>query len=1791
MADPVNVDLTAHPGVLGLRAPGVLVDPVPEASGRWQPTRAGAVNSWLWTDEQFLFRNGWLALVGRNGSGKSLTAAMLFPTLIDGDVSQKALSVAGHAIGTLGDRHTNRKPGIPKTGLWWQEYGCADSGGSGEREAGWLTTGLWLRNQSGSKTTDRAWFLVQARIGDGLTVERDRVPVDIEDLARQLAALGGQLFASSDQLTRIASRHITVLGETAYPEAVRAALYRPLDLDQLGALTNVLRALRGVRVNDKIPPDHMQATLTSALPVLDGERMRSLARALTETEQMQRRLEHARQQKEALSDIAGDYRRYAGAVAAAAAAQMLHDYDDYQRRAREQEQLFTKRSRQEGIRDLAGEAAERLGQQLTELTDTIDVLQERVRGHKGAALEQLNAHANQLEATAEEATADANRAKATAVKTRQDSDAQGEKAAAAAISVQEVFSRIRSDAAELDASAYCQKMAEASAHLADTVPDEAEVGFEEQASEALAPVRAWMTSRGHTLNAVGEALAALEAVKRGRDEAGNRSALQQAAADEATLNAEEAAESAALTDATARDRLMAVAAALRRLPRLPESLLLADPLDPDAIKGWAERALQEVLTALDVPGAESHATTAGELARQASTSAETARRDATDAVAHAAAAASALASLTGTLPGSHRPIDELSTAVGEIPQAAEVKSDASNGDLNANGHRITTAERESRTYLGERRRMLQKASDLLSDFRHAQSQADLDEHAAVAAEGGALDARQTADEAAAAAAASTVAWINDTLAWFRELRVLDVTALTLPGPEDPGTADPSALLHDVAMAHRKAEAALNSARAKADTEAGLLSPRLNSLAAEIAATERGTPPPGAPSWRPDRSKVLGAPLWALVDFAPGIQGEQAARLEGALLAAGILDAWVSPNGELRSGDIQLSPGRPLHGLTLADLLVPEDDATVPAEYIRSLLASIRVSDCETDDDASVVFNVAGVIRSGLIQAASPANWSPRYIGPSARERARQQRLSELRSEHAVLDAAFTEAAERIRGAERDISCAAAEAAGVPDASTMIRQRSVATELGAEAERKAVTAAIARTLADASLGRARNAWTSAAQACSYVDVPVDPEVVAAAISLCGDLPDLVAQAAAWGRTALAALSTANVSAARAAVLADRHADAETALRQVRLAAEESQAERDQFPSLDASRQARRRAIDAERSAQTAAENAAAADAELKRQEHAVKKALADLDRAARTSDGRMVPTDPAVVTAHRQRLAELADTVSDWSRAAGRAHLLAVRAAAQHRVADEAEGEAGHARARATKLHNGARTARHRYNEELRQHGRDYQDLLVELQNRRAEQEGLKTNLKAEEDKGHDAEKELAAIAASLDSLEERRQAASSNCTRSLSRMQLIFDHGLIHDVVGAQALTRPTSPNEAAPTARQLLEGRSLQHNDLVGSADVSARQALNRLDTRIRSVRDRMLRLGRQIHLEDVAETGWRRVAVSEQGQERADAPISAITTTKSLREALEALRISIEKLESDFNEKVRTEVKGTLLSDLRKQINVRIELASQIVDDITETLKKVRTGVARVGVKLAWRPKDNPLAVQAISLIRDPRFEGELDDMYNFFIKQLVAERDENMPWPDRVRQVFDYRNWYEWEIQLTHADFAEPGAAESFRKVTPRNNPLETLSTGEKRLAVMLPLLAAARAFYSVKGYHGPRTIFLDELNAAFDPQNLRMMLALLREWDFDLIATLPTMDPLLVSEAGSVAIHRIGKQREEFRYAIPCIWDGNGQPITVQIAVGNMTTRRRHSAKSANAVPDPEEALFDMPSGAA
>ena len=46
---------------------------------RCKPTRAGIINLWDYTDEEFVFADGRLALRGHNGSGKTKALEVLFP--------------------------------------------------------------------------------------------------------------------------------------------------------------------------------------------------------------------------------------------------------------------------------------------------------------------------------------------------------------------------------------------------------------------------------------------------------------------------------------------------------------------------------------------------------------------------------------------------------------------------------------------------------------------------------------------------------------------------------------------------------------------------------------------------------------------------------------------------------------------------------------------------------------------------------------------------------------------------------------------------------------------------------------------------------------------------------------------------------------------------------------------------------------------------------------------------------------------------------------------------------------------------------------------------------------------------------------------------------------------------------------------------------------------------------------------------------------------------------------------------------------------------------------------------------------------------------------------------------------------------------------------------------------------------------------------------------------------------------------------------------------------------------
>lgn len=158
-------------------------------------------------------------------------------------------------------------------------------------------------------------------------------------------------------------------------------------------------------------------------------------------------------------------------------------------------------------------------------------------------------------------------------------------------------------------------------------------------------------------------------------------------------------------------------------------------------------------------------------------------------------------------------------------------------------------------------------------------------------------------------------------------------------------------------------------------------------------------PPVAPATRTaDRSAMAGAPFWLLVDFAGLVPEESRGPIEAALQAAGLLDAWVGHTGAVDGHDLFADPAAlgPAPGRSLADVLVAVPHSGVPAEPVRRLLAAVAFADTlPTDHQAAI--GADGSWRLGNLHGSWRKD-HPAHIGFMARQRAREERIRELREQ-------------------------------------------------------------------------------------------------------------------------------------------------------------------------------------------------------------------------------------------------------------------------------------------------------------------------------------------------------------------------------------------------------------------------------------------------------------------------------------------------------------------------------------------------------------------------------------------------------------------------------------------------------------------------------------------------------------------------------------------------------------------------------------------------------------------------
>ncbi|MEV5717456.1 TIGR02680 family protein [Amycolatopsis mediterranei] len=189
--------------------------------------------------------------------------------------------------------------------------------------------------------------------------------------------------------------------------------------------------------------------------------------------------------------------------------------------------------------------------------------------------------------------------------------------------------------------------------------------------------------------------------------------------------------------------------------------------------------------------------------------------------------------------------------------------------------------------------------------------------------------------------------------------------------------------------------------------------------------------------RPELSAGLGAPFWRLVNPVPGVEDAQQALVEAALGAAGVLDAWLTPDGNLSTVDGKLiadvqpvavvaEPSR-----TLLEVLEPDPAGGVDAGVVRRVLQGIRWFDTRPDQASGDWLAADGSWRVGGLTGRAEAEHSASYLGTAAREAARQREIARLSAELSQLDEQLAGLADALEGVAEALRTLDAERRSVP----------------------------------------------------------------------------------------------------------------------------------------------------------------------------------------------------------------------------------------------------------------------------------------------------------------------------------------------------------------------------------------------------------------------------------------------------------------------------------------------------------------------------------------------------------------------------------------------------------------------------------------------------------------------------------------------------------------------------------------------------------------------------------------
>jgi uncharacterized protein (TIGR02680 family) len=226
-----------------------------------------------------------------------------------------------------------------------------------------------------------------------------------------------------------------------------------------------------------------------------------------------------------------------------------------------------------------------------------------------------------------------------------------------------------------------------------------------------------------------------------------------------------------------------------------------------------------------------------------------------------------------------------------------------------------------------------------------------------------------------------------------------------------------------------------------------------------------------------------------------------------------------------------------------------------------------------------------------------------------------------------------------------------------------------------------------------------------------------------------------------------------------------------------------------------------------------------------------------------------------------------------------------------------------------------------------------------------------------------------------------------------------------------------------------------------------------------------------------------------------------------KYLQEQLEIQKQFLRKDEESL-------IRDLIIQGTGEEIHQLIKKAKKWKDDINKIMGDMKNSI---NLRLIWEPvaiSDKQSSLSTIRLVellgRDfgTLKDKDIDDLRNHFITKINEAKDklvsgseaENLE--QSLKQVLDYREWYQFKIMYT---------LKGEKEKTLNEENLPKLSGGEKAMAIYIPLFSATYSKYSNAGEDAPYIIALDEAYAGVDDNNISEMFGIMQQYQFNYILT--------------------------------------------------------------------------------